>query len=74
MGRNRNRINREIIRFLTHQGHRAIKHPDFQDMSPGLFADDGVHLSFVGNDIFLNTIQAAMETFLTTNASVYPSD
>ena len=46
------------------KGHNVIKHNEFQDKSPHLFAEDGVHLSFLGNDIFHNTIQGALETFI----------
>ncbi|XP_060554132.1 uncharacterized protein LOC132715170 [Ruditapes philippinarum] len=74
MDENRKRINRALIYFLAQLGHKCIKHPDFQDKMPALFSDDGVHLSYIGNDIFLNTIQGAIETFLTNNANVYPID
>ena len=54
------------------EGGRAIKHPDFQDKNPPLFSDN-THLSFIGNDIFLNSFQGAFETFLNyPNVKVYP--
>jgi hypothetical protein len=34
------------------------------DKHPAWFKKDGVHLSFIANDIFLNQIQGALETFL----------
>ena len=32
-------------------------------INPGLF-DDSCHLSFIGNDIFVNTFQGALFTFI----------
>ena len=70
--KSRARINRAMIHFAVQQGHRAIKHCEFNDKSPGLFAADGVHLSDVGTDLFLLNIQSALETFMSSAASVYP--
>ena len=68
----RARINRGVIRSVVSEGGRAIKHPDFQDKHPALFSDN-THLSFIGNDIFLNSFQGAFETFLNyPNVKVYP--
>lgn len=69
----RNRINRAMVRFAIQHGHKAIKHLDFNDRLPGLFLPDLVHLSPVGNDIFLTTLQSAMESFLDTTTPIYPS-
>lgn len=70
----RTRINREIIKFTVENGGRAIKHPDFNDKAPGLFAD-ACHLSFIGNDIFINTLQCALYTFINSlEVKVYPVD
>lgn len=72
MENSRNRINRAISSFITLQGGKSIKYPDFQYRTPGLFSDS-VHLSFIGNDIFLNSLQAAMETFLNfPDVKIYP--
>jgi hypothetical protein len=35
---------------------------DFEDKYNGLFAKDDVHLSFIGYDIFINTLQGALES------------
>ena len=40
-----------------------ITHADLQDGHKALYADDGVHLSFWGNDIFINAIQCGLEQF-----------
>lgn len=68
----RARINRAVILFLLQRGHKAIKRTDFHDKLPALYLADGVHLSFIGNDIFLNTIQGALETFFSTYSPMYP--
>lgn len=40
-------------------GGKVNEHDDFGYMYRTLFADDGIHLSFMGNDIFINVIQSA---------------
>jgi hypothetical protein len=53
----RKRVNRGISSYLLKIGGYVIRHPDFDDKHPALFKKDGVHLSFIANDIFLNQIQ-----------------
>ena len=70
----RKRVNRDIIRFMKLNGGKAIRYPDFNDKSSSLFHDD-THLSFIGNDIFVNTIQSAFDTFICNpNVNVFPFD
>lgn len=59
----RRRINRGMRSYLLKIGGYVIKHTDFEDKHVGLFSVDGVHLSFIGNDVFLNQIQEALEMF-----------
>jgi hypothetical protein len=54
----------ERIAIVNLMGGYVIRHPDFDDKHPALFKKDCVHLSFIANDIFLNQIQGALETFL----------
>jgi lysophospholipase L1-like esterase len=63
MEKTRKRVNRGARSCLLKQLGYVIKHPDFEDKYNGLFAKDGVHLSFIGYDIFINTLQGALETF-----------
>jgi hypothetical protein len=60
----RKRINRGIRSYILKYWEYVVKYPNFDDCHPGLFLDDGVHLSFIGNDIFLNQLQSAFETFI----------
>ena len=69
----RKRVNRGMRSYLLKIGGYIIKHPDFDDKHIGLYQNDGVHLSFIGNDIFLNQIQGAKETFtISSNCLEYP--
>ncbi|WAR28090.1 hypothetical protein MAR_013794 [Mya arenaria] len=63
MEKSRDRVNRELIHYVIQHGHKAITHSDFNDKLPGLFLPDGVHLSPGGKDIFLSTLQSALELF-----------
>jgi hypothetical protein len=60
----RKRVNRGVRSYLLKIGGYVTRHPDFDDKHPVLFKKDGVHLSFIANDIFLNQIQGALETLL----------
>ena len=69
----RKRVNRGVSSYLLKIGGYVIRHPDFDDKHPALFKKDAVHLSFIANDIFLNQIQGALETFLKyPHCLVYP--
>ena len=60
--------------FITNNSY-AIAHPDFDDSYSALYDDDGVHLSFIGKDIFINTIQEALFQFLRyPKCNVYPME
>lgn len=70
----RKRLNRGMRKFLLPRQCYIIRHPDFDDKYHGLFDEDRVHLSFIGNDIFINSLQGALETFLTKPLqSIYPA-
>jgi hypothetical protein len=62
MEKTRKRVNRGARSCLLKLLGYVIKHPDFEDKYNGLFAKDDVHLSFIGYDIFINTLQGALES------------
>jgi hypothetical protein len=62
--RTRKRVNRAVRRFLHKFNGKVIHHPDLEDLHPTLFNNDGVHLSYIGNDIFINSLQSALELFI----------
>ena len=69
----RKRINRGVKSYLKKSGGFSVVYTDFEDKYPSLFNEDGVHLSFIGNDIFLHSIQSALEQFIhTPHQFVYP--
>ncbi|KAK3096202.1 hypothetical protein FSP39_024416 [Pinctada imbricata] len=68
----RNRLNRLAAKNILQGGGYYIKHPDLFPFSSSLYKTDGVHLNELGNNVFLNTIQSAFETFLTSDSHVYP--
>jgi hypothetical protein len=49
--------------LLLNKNCYVIEYPGFDDKLPALFDPDGTRLSFIGNDIFINAIQGALETF-----------
>ena len=56
----RKRVNRAKRTFFQYNCGYVVTHPDLEDSHTSLFKD-GVHLSFLGNDIFINIIQGALE-------------
>ena len=59
----RKRVNRGVRSYIKIGGY-AIRHPDFDDKHPALLKQNGVHLLCIANDIFLNQMQGALETFM----------
>jgi uncharacterized protein affecting Mg2+/Co2+ transport len=50
---------RGIRTYYYKSNAKVITHADLQDGHKALYADDGVHLSFLGNDIFILNYQMA---------------
>lgn len=67
----RKRINRVIGNHAIALHGKVIKQSDISADELGLFRFDGTHLSDIGNDIYLNCLQGALETFLTKTTSIF---
>ena len=57
----RKQLNRFLRRLVVHDGGIFVNHEDITVDTPGLFFRDGVHLSDVGNDLFLLNVTDALE-------------
>ncbi|XP_029455210.1 uncharacterized protein LOC115090367 [Rhinatrema bivittatum] len=59
--RSRSKANQQIGSWLERLGGRHIRHEWSWGKLGGLFRNDGIHLSFLGTDLFLNDIQEVLE-------------
>ncbi|CAC5421755.1 unnamed protein product [Mytilus coruscus] len=71
MDRSRQRINSSLASYIIRQGGHYIRYPDISPNST-FICQDGVHLTDIGNYIFLNTIQGALEAFLVYSSHTFP--
>ena len=60
----RYRLNNATAAFIIRNGGYYIRYPDIRP-DEICIATDGVHLTNLGNQIFLNTLQGAIEHFVT---------
>lgn len=69
----RRRINSTMGRFMTKNGGCYIKYPDIKP-TKHFIKRDGVHLTTLGNNVFLNTLQGALEQFVSCSSGglTYP--
>ena len=72
MNKSLKRLNSSIAALVVKDGGGYIKYQDKNPNDDLLFENDGVHLSRAGNEIYLNTICAAIEQFKTSGIFVYP--
>lgn len=73
MNRSRIRFNSFAAKSVLNCGGGYIKYPDILPISVNLFLPDQVHLSEVGNNVFLNTLQGGLEQIIAGNCCVYPN-
>ena len=67
------RVNCAVNNFIKNEGHYVLKHPNIWASEIELYRFDGTHLSDIGNDIYLNNLQGALETFITSpNTKSFP--
>lgn len=71
MDRARIRLNSSVGSFVFGKGGGYIRYPDIKGNNTFL-PNDGVHLTSLGNSVFLSTIQWGLESFLLKGARVYP--
>lgn len=64
MDRCRRRLNSTMATYLIKRGGYYVHYPDIK-CNNDFFQKDGVHLTDLGNDVYLNIIQGAIETFIT---------
>ncbi|XP_078320273.1 uncharacterized protein LOC111112779 [Crassostrea virginica] len=72
MEKARKRVNSHIATTVLQSGGAIIRHTDIKP-DPALFAQDGVHLSSLGNSIFLNSLQGGLEAIIIHGKSCFPS-
>jgi lysophospholipase L1-like esterase len=70
MNRCKYRINNSISAFILKQGGCYIRHPDIVPSSR-LLRDDGVHLTDLGSEIFLNNLQGGLEWFIYNHSRLH---
>ena len=69
----RRRVNSAIRKFVIENGGRAIWHDNnIKATEITLYRTDGTHMSNIGNRVFLNNLQGGLESFLSSEKSVFP--
>ena len=57
-------MNLAVKNIILGVGGYVIRHPNIRAKENNLYRFDGTHLSNVGINVYLNTIQGALESFL----------
>jgi hypothetical protein len=73
MDRARIRLNNAAATEAVRLGGGYAKYPELKLSCSQLWTEDGTHLSPLGKEVLLNTLQGAMETFKLSGATVYPN-
>lgn len=66
MERCRYRVNNYVASFVIRNGGAYIRYPEIK-VNNTFICSDGVHLTHLGNDVFLSTLQGAIENFRVDN-------
>ncbi len=73
MEKARKRVNLAVKNIVLGVGGYVIKHNNMRARDINLFRNDGTHLSDIGINVYLNTIQGALGSFLSSSGpSVFP--
>ena len=73
MNDSRIRLNSHIAKLvLSHYAGYYIKYSTLVENLDYVLCEDGVHLNEIGNQIFLNYLQAGLEFFLQSQGNVFP--
>ena len=69
----RKKVNLAIKNIFLNEIQKGciIRHPNITVKEKSLFRYDGVHLSDVGNNIYLNNIQGSLENFAISECKVF---
>ncbi|KAJ8303595.1 hypothetical protein KUTeg_019991 [Tegillarca granosa] len=73
MDKARIRLNSYAAKSVLNSGGAYLKHPDIKLYAIQLYSPDLVHLSDIGNNIFLNSIQSGLQEIINGNVPVYPN-
>ena len=68
----RKRVNLGIKKIFLEEGGYIIRHPNIKVAERNLFRYDGTHLSEIGNTVYLNSIQGALESFTSSSNHTFP--
>jgi hypothetical protein len=73
MEKARKRVNLAVKNIVLGVGGYVIKLNNMRARDINLFRNDGTHLSDIGINVYLNTIQGALESFLSSSCPrVFP--
>lgn len=71
MDSNRKRVNSYAAKRIIMGGGFYIRHPDLGKVTPSLYNEDGIHLSFHGNCLFLERLSLGLRTCIDGDTSCY---
>ena len=71
MDRARIRLNNAAATEAVRLGGAYVKYPDLKLSCSQPWAEDGIHLSPLGKEVFLNTLHGALETFKLSGPNGY---